>query len=206
MVDAKRGHQRADRLKAQSQTTSQSDHTDHSLSNSKPCRVGPPRTDGSWWRGLTEWGPLEKGMANHFRILALRTPYHIDIDTNVCVCVCVCVCVEGGVGIYILNCFSCVWLFAIPWTAVAKLLCPWDSPGKNTRVGCYFLHIYTYIHTHASSGVPWAGQWESIPWVQTIKWCSVCREYKSNNWTEWKSFYTVLPRLEISNNVNEILI
>ena len=31
-------------------------------------------TDGSWWRGLTEWGPLEKGMANHFSILALRTP------------------------------------------------------------------------------------------------------------------------------------
>ena len=23
------------------------------------------------------------------------------------------------------------------WTA--RLLCPWDSPGKNTRVGCYFL-------------------------------------------------------------------
>ena len=30
--------------------------------------------DGSWWRGLTECGPLEKGMANHFSILALRTP------------------------------------------------------------------------------------------------------------------------------------
>ena len=29
--------------------------------------------DGSWWRGLTECGPLEKGMANHFSILALRT-------------------------------------------------------------------------------------------------------------------------------------
>ena len=28
---------------------------------------------GSWWRGLTECGPLEKGMANHFSILALRT-------------------------------------------------------------------------------------------------------------------------------------
>ena len=27
----------------------------------------------SWWRGLTECGPLEKGMANHFSILALRT-------------------------------------------------------------------------------------------------------------------------------------
>ena len=31
MVGVARGHQRADRLKPQSQTTSQSDHTDHSL-------------------------------------------------------------------------------------------------------------------------------------------------------------------------------
>ena len=34
MVGTERGHQRADRLKPQSQTTSQSDHMDHSLSNS----------------------------------------------------------------------------------------------------------------------------------------------------------------------------
>ena len=44
---------------------------------SKPCRVGSPKTARSWWRGLTEWGPLEKGMANHFIILALRTPWTI---------------------------------------------------------------------------------------------------------------------------------
>ena len=25
-----------------------------------------------------------------------------------------------------------------PW-AVARLLCPWDSAGKNTKVGCHFL-------------------------------------------------------------------
>ena len=30
---------------------------------------------GSWWRGLTECDPLEKGMVNHFSILALRTPW-----------------------------------------------------------------------------------------------------------------------------------
>ena len=30
-VGAEKGHQKADRLKPQSQTTSQSDHTDHSL-------------------------------------------------------------------------------------------------------------------------------------------------------------------------------
>ena len=36
----------------------------------------------------------------------------------------------------------------------ARLLCPWDSPGKNTGVGCHFLHFYchsshllkTYMH------------------------------------------------------------
>ena len=27
----------------------------------------------------------------------------------------------------------------IPWTVPARLLCPWDSPDKNTGVGCHFL-------------------------------------------------------------------
>jgi len=38
-----------------------------------PCRA--TKTDGSWWRVLTKWGQLENGMANHFSILALRTPW-----------------------------------------------------------------------------------------------------------------------------------
>ena len=47
------------------------------LSNSikqKTHRIGPPKMDGSWWRVLTKHGPLEKGMANRFSILPLRTP------------------------------------------------------------------------------------------------------------------------------------
>ena len=32
---------------------------------------------GSWWRGQTEHGPLEKGRANHFSILALRTSWTV---------------------------------------------------------------------------------------------------------------------------------
>ena len=43
--------------------------------NHEPCCVGPPKMDGSWWRILTKHGPLEKGMAKHFSILALRTPW-----------------------------------------------------------------------------------------------------------------------------------
>ena len=31
------------------------------------------KMDGSWWRVLIERGPLEKEIANHFSILALKT-------------------------------------------------------------------------------------------------------------------------------------
>ena len=37
--------------------------------------MGQPNTGRSWWRGVTECGPLQKGMANHFSILAVRTPW-----------------------------------------------------------------------------------------------------------------------------------
>jgi len=36
--------------------------------------VGPPKMDQSWWRVKKKHGPLEKGMANHFSILALIIP------------------------------------------------------------------------------------------------------------------------------------
>ena len=35
--------------------------------------------------------------------------------------------------------FSHVQLCAILWTAAARLLCPWDSPGKKIGVGCHSL-------------------------------------------------------------------
>ena len=45
--------------------------------NCEPCREGPPKMDGSWWRVLTKCGPLEKRMAKHFSILALRTSWTV---------------------------------------------------------------------------------------------------------------------------------
>ena len=79
-VGVARGHQRADTLKPHSQKTGQSNHTrTTALSNSMKLSHarGPPKTGGSWWRGLTECGPLEKGMANHFSILVLRIPWTV---------------------------------------------------------------------------------------------------------------------------------
>ena len=34
---------------------------------------------------------------------------------------------------------SCSDSFETPWTTAARFLCPWDFPGKNHGVGCYFL-------------------------------------------------------------------
>ena len=34
---------------------------------------------------------------------------------------------------------SCVQLSVTPWTVATRLLCPWDSPGRNTGVDCHFL-------------------------------------------------------------------
>ena len=31
---------------------------------------------------------------------------------------------------------SHVQLFVTPWTAAHQIHCPWNSPGKNTGVGC----------------------------------------------------------------------
>ena len=39
----------------------------------------------------------------------------------------------------LLSHFSCVRLCATPKRAATRLPRPWDSPGKNTGVGCHFL-------------------------------------------------------------------
>ena len=50
-------------------------------------------------------------------------------------------------------------LFVIPWT-VARLLCPWNSPGKNPGVGCLF-------HLHRGKEPTYQHRWRSLkPWVR----------------------------------------
>ena len=61
-----------------------------------------------------------------------------------CVCVCVCVCVYICVYMFVCVCacmcmlsrFNHGQLLATLWTGAPHALCPWDSPGKNTGVGC----------------------------------------------------------------------
>ena len=45
--------------------------------------------------------------------------------------------------------FSCVLLFATFWTVQpARLLCPWDSPGKNTGVVIHMFQCYSPKSSH----------------------------------------------------------
>ena len=41
--------------------------------------------------------------------------------------------------VYVLNCFSCVWLFEVYEVYPTRLFCPRDSSGKDTRVGFHAL-------------------------------------------------------------------
>ena len=45
--------------------------------NYEPCPTGQPKRGRSWWIFLAKNGSLEKGMENHFSILALRTPWTV---------------------------------------------------------------------------------------------------------------------------------
>ena len=49
---------------------------------------------------------------------------------------------------------SRVQLFAIPWTVATRFLPPWDSPGKNTGVGCHFFLQGIFLTRGSNPGLP----------------------------------------------------
>ena len=61
--------------------------------------------------------------------------------------------VQYGTGSLVAK--SCPTL-ATPWTA--RLLCPWDSPGKNTGVGCHFLFQGTFPTWESNPGLLYCRQ------------------------------------------------
>ena len=49
--------------------------------------------------------------------------------------------------------FSHVQPFETLWTIAARLLCPWDSSGKNTRVVCHFFLQEIFLTQGSNSGL-----------------------------------------------------
>ena len=57
---------------------------------------------------------------------------------------------------------SRVRLFATPWTAAYRLLCPWDFPGKSTGVGCHCL--FHHVDIDSFNSVSYFGAIFSLSW------------------------------------------
>ena len=62
---------------------------------------------------------IEEGSLTDFRRLSTAFSSCLFVTVHVCPCV-----------------LSCVQVSATPWLWPSRFLCPWDSPGKNTGVGC----------------------------------------------------------------------
>ena len=71
----------------------------------------------------------------------------------------------GHVCVLSLSCFSRVQLFVMLWTVPARLLCPWDSPGKNVGFGC---------HAHLQRIFPTQELNLDLPHCRQILYCIFC--------------------------------
>ena len=59
--------------------------------------------------------------------------------------------------------FSCTQLFVTLSTVAHQALCQWDSPGKNTGVGCHVLYSFDYLFSFILSFLSvWTTCWSDI--------------------------------------------
>ena len=58
-----------------------------------------------------------------------------------------CVCVHACMHVHLVR----VQLFTTPFTVAFQAPCPWNFPGKNTRVGCVFLLLLGIFLTQESN-------------------------------------------------------
>ena len=84
----------------------------------------PAAMQESWVQSLGREDPLGNG--NSLQYSCLGTPMGRGVW-------------RATVLLLLLSRFSRVQLCATPWTSAHQAPRPWDSPGKNTGVGCHFL-------------------------------------------------------------------
>ena len=76
----------------------------------------------------------------------------------------------GPMLLLLLSRFSRVQLCATPYTAALRLPCPWDSPGKNSGVGCHFLLQCVKVksesevtQSYPTLATPWTAAYQAPP-------------------------------------------
>ena len=58
--------------------------------------------------------------------------------------------------------FNSLWPYGLQLT---RLLCPWDSPGKNTGVGCHFQGVFPTRDQTRVSRISCTGRWILYHWA-----------------------------------------
>ena len=76
------------------------------------------------WRSINKRENKAVGCSSHSHSWKARKIKERS-ETSVCVCM------------YVLN--RLCWSLQVHGLQPTRLLCPWDSPGKNTQAGCHFL-------------------------------------------------------------------
>ena len=97
----------------------------------------------------------------------LNTAQHLHIHVYICVCLCVYINIYIYIRACIQCCFSHVGLFMTLWTIAHQTPLPWDSPDKNTRVGCHALLQGTFLMQGSNSHLLCLLLWQacSLPLV-----------------------------------------
>ena len=74
-------------------------------------------------------------VVNDILFYGLVISCYTHTHTHICMCMCIYIYIYTHMYVYKLSHFSHVYVQAYGLEP-SRLLCPWDSPGKNTGVGC----------------------------------------------------------------------
>ena len=90
---------------------------------------------------------------------------------------------------------SHVQLFVTPWTVAHQVLCPWDSPGKNTGVGCHTLLQGIFPTQESNPGLSHCRQILYHLSHQVSMYLQAIKEYiLKEKYITWYPFQTLLKR------------
>ena len=92
------------------------------------------------------------------------------------------------------SCFR-VRLSATPWTVAYQVLCPWDSPGRNTGVGCHSLLQGIFPTQKSTPCLLCLLLWQagSLPLAPLGKPFSTTQLYSRTSQTWWWPLRFLLP-------------
>ena len=80
---------------------------------------------------------------------------------------------------------GCVRLFVAPWTEAHQILCPWDSPGKNTGVGCHFLLQGIFLTQGSNQCLLHLLHWKADSFTTEPPGKPLSKLYLSVKWRFW---------------------